>query len=642
MDFYMNMNGFFSQLLKSAWTRQSDSSRSCRTMGSATLLAAGTLVFATLSVAMAPTTAFGQDASLIQPYQQFAAAAARGDYENAVRYGQLALELAEQQYGRDNVKIVDSLEGLAMVLVEVGNYDEAIRHYTRVAQIKATTFGSDHPELVSTLDAMVDVRLLQTDYSAAEALLERILQIEKSVYGDSHEDVEITWNRLRDLYLTTNQPEEVARVDNALNALKFSTRDILLGGPDGQQSLETRRYSTADGFATVRVYYGTNRARTESSKAAQFYGVERGELDLGYLDVSIPATHKYGELETSSRWSIFTYGLGEDALKQKYVLLLNVQPLEGQNFYAHLSEHIGNSPSNDVFMFVHGYNSSFEDAARRTAQLAYDLDFDGTPMMYSWPSQGSTTAYTVDEATVRVGGRKMATFLADVVQKSGADRIHLIAHSMGNRALLEALEQVVAGQDKAEPEPVFGQIVFTAPDVDRDYFVEAMRTIRPIAEGVTLYASENDVALRTSAVLHGAPRAGLAGESMIMMPGVDTIDMSAVEADSLGHSYFAVNEGAIYDLFRLLWQGEPPGQRCGMREQSQDHTGFWLFNSEVCKGAEVLEAGLLVKRFGSGALERVRNRLSSLTEDSDADTETREEWLRILNRLERVLGGDSN
>ena len=83
-------------------------------------------------------------------------------------------------------------------------------------------------------------------------------------------------------------------------------------------------------------------------------------------------------------------------------------------------------------------------AARRVAQLAYDLDFDGTPMLYSWPSQASPTAYAVDEAAVGISGRRMADFLETVVAQSGAEHIHLIAHSMGNRALIEALQTYLA------------------------------------------------------------------------------------------------------------------------------------------------------------------------------------------------------
>ena len=41
-------------------------------------------------------------------------------------------------------------------------------------------------------------------------------------------------------------------------------------------------------------------------------------------------------------------------------------------------------------MFVHGFNVSFADAARRTAQIAYDLAFGG-PGALSWPYSATFT-----------------------------------------------------------------------------------------------------------------------------------------------------------------------------------------------------------------------------------------------------------
>ncbi len=38
---------------------------------------------------------------------------------------------------------------------------------------------------------------------------------------------------------------------------------------------------------------------------------------------------------------------------------------------------------------MHGYNTSFDNALYRTAQIAYDLDFDGATFLYSWPSGGA-------------------------------------------------------------------------------------------------------------------------------------------------------------------------------------------------------------------------------------------------------------
>jgi len=82
---------------------------------------------------------------------------------------------------------------------------------------------------------------------------------------------------------------------------------------------------------------------------------------------------------------------------------------------------------------------------------------------------------------------------------------------MGNRALIEAMQTYLAKRAPNERQHIFGQIVFTAPDVDRDYFIDAIDSLRGTAERVTLYASDNDHALHYSQFVHGAPRAGTAG-----------------------------------------------------------------------------------------------------------------------------------
>jgi pimeloyl-ACP methyl ester carboxylesterase len=314
-------------------------------------------------------------------------------------------------------------------------------------------------------------------------------------------------------------------------------------------------------------------------------------------------------------------------------MLDQITPLAKDDFARALRQQVKESPSKDLFIFVHGFNNTFEDAARRAAQMVYDLDFDGTPILYSWPSQGSATAYAVDEAAVGISGRKMADFLETVVAQSGAERIHLLAHSMGNRALIEALQTYLAKRAPEKRQHIFGQIVFTAPDVDRDYFTDAIDSLRGAAERVTLYASVNDYALRTSQYVHGAPRAGTAGDVIIRLPGLDTIDMSAVPADALGHSYFAANSGAIYDIFRILWRGDPPQQRCGMSDRKGSGTlTVWWFNADACKGDDLLEAGVMLKRFGDLARARVEANISTLTDPSQI-----KEWKLILKRLDGLL-----
>ena len=589
-----------------------------------------------LAIAFLVSGASAQTLDLLQPYQRYMSAMTSRDYVAATRYGQQVLEIVVATHGAGSLEIVDSLERLGEVLALADQLTDATTRYEQALTIKERELGPLHPELIPTLEALADIAVRREKFAEAESLLMRIVEIERLLYGPQSENVIVTLNELRNLYERQNKVEDIAKVDVEIEAATFVARGF---DPD-PSGIDGRRYEAQDDYSTVRIFYGTNRARTGETKPAEFYGPQRGELEVGHVDVTIPKSHKYAELESESRWSVYSYFLGTEARKRHYVLLVNVAPLDQFEFQTQLRDHVRESPSNDILLLVHGYNSSFEDAARRVAQLAYDIDFDGTPMMYSWPSQASPAAYTVDEAVVRLSGRKMSRFIEDVVETSGAERIHLIAHSMGNRALIEALQAYIARGGRADSEQIFDQILLAAPDVDRDYFTEVIGDISKIAKRVTLYASDNDVALDTSKVVHGAPRAGQAGDAIIALPGLDTIDMSAVEADILGHAYFAANGGAIHDLFRLMWRGDPPPQRCGMDQAGVDQSLSWTFVPDNCSGTDLLQASVIIKRFGSSAMELVRSRIEGLT-DPDAEA-SREEWQQILQKIEALLADESD
>jgi hypothetical protein len=107
-----------------------------------------------------------------------------------------------------------------------------------------------------------------------------------------------------------------------------------------------------------------------------------------------------------------------------------------------------------------------------------------------------------------------------------------------------------------------------------------------------------------------------------------------VPADALGHSYFAANSGALYDIFRLLWRGDPPRQRCGMSERTGSGAPdiWFLFNADMCKGDDMLEAGVMIKRFGDLAHAQVVATIQTLSDPSQI-----QEWSLILKRLDGLL-----
>jgi esterase/lipase superfamily enzyme len=573
----------------------------------------------------APSLVIGQTADLVRSYKDFESAKSAHKVSEALKYGNEAVRLTEMS--GDKEQLGDLLRSLGDYAAEEHMDAEAIGFYERALALEQDRLGAMNPELIPLLTDMANVQLKDQHYPPATKLLNQILDIERAAYGDQHPNVLATLGKLREVYRAANDTEGLARVETLLRPPVASTRD--LPGP----GLKNRRYQQNNGFATVRVFYGTNRAATGSQKAAEFYGGARGELNFGYLDVTIPQTHVEADLETQPRWVEYTLATNLAELRTHYVLLDKVVQLPKDEFVRQLRAQVSAAPSKDVFIFVHGFNNTFEDAARRVAQLAYDLDFDGTPMLYSWPSQGSTTAYSVDEASVQVSGRRMADFLDTVVAQSGAQHIHLIAHSMGNRALIEAMQTFLAKRAPENRQHIFGQVVFTAPDVDRDYFMDAVGDLNAASLRTTLYASDTDYAIRSSQFFHGAPRAGTAGDVIVKLAGLDSIDMSAVPADSLGHSYFAANAGALYDMFRLLWRGDPPPKRCGMTSPKAGiDSSVWLFDAQHCKGDDILEAGVMLKRFGDLARSHVLANISEITDPSQ-----KQQWSLILQRLDGLL-----
>lgn len=324
-------------------------------------------------------------------------------------------------------------------------------------------------------------------------------------------------------------------------------------------------------YAVVRTFFATDRNRTGETKPAEMFGTDRAALSYGICDVSIPRDHRMGELERPSIWRL---EFREDPAK--HVVVLHTAILAADQFFADVATRVRQSPRNNAFLFVHGYNVTFEDAARRTAQISYDLGFAGAPVFYSWPSQGTTPAYTIDEQNIEWAQANLKGFLDDFFARSEAQDIYLVAHSMGNRALTRAVASLLA--DKPAYRSRLTEVILTAPDIDADVF---KRDIAPAlaATGrpITLYASSEDLALIASKKVHGYPRAGDAGHGIVVAPGIETIDATVVDTSFLGHSYFAETKSVLSDMFYLIRNGQRANQRYGLRSVEAQAGRYWEF-----------------------------------------------------------------
>lgn len=321
------------------------------------------------------------------------------------------------------------------------------------------------------------------------------------------------------------------------------------------------------------VHYATDRAPDHAITDSKIYYTGKrnalNALSYGRCLVSIPLgdRHSIGHIERPS-WLKLQFSENPEI----HMTLLELATFEPDAFYKEVDAFLSNADDDSVLVFVHGYNVSFQEAILRTAQVAYDLDFGGLAVSYSWPSTGTVKGYLTDANNARWSQPHFKDFINDLRARTGINKMHIIAHSMGSRVLAGALEDV-AGDLVSE------QVIFAAPDIDADVFKELTGGFHHKVRRITLYASSNDEALRLSRKLQGGyARAGEVASGVHVYPNVDSIDATHVNTGLLKHSYFSDNRSIVSDIYHLIRQDMPPDKRFGMSERKNDRGHkYWEF-----------------------------------------------------------------
>lgn len=321
--------------------------------------------------------------------------------------------------------------------------------------------------------------------------------------------------------------------------------------------------------AIYPVWFGTNR---KPAPGGGYTGERDGAISRGRVEVKVPAAHRFGEAGNAFWQRLLRFELRDDRLRVQRV---TVQ--DSETFFGDLREAMGFATQSgqepSALFFLHGFNVTFEDAAIRAAQIGFDLKVPGATAFFSWPSRGSVTAYSADEASIEASEGAITDFLVEFAAQCGAAKVHIIAHSMGNRGLLRALQRI-ASNAETRGKVKFGQIFLAAPDVDRDLFLDLAHLYSEHAQRATLYSSDADLAVHASSKLHAAPRAGYFTPHTVAA-GIDTVAVPNFDIDLLGHSYFAQAEALLHDIYDLIRHNEPPGQRQRIEAATGEGQAFW-------------------------------------------------------------------
>ncbi len=389
-----------------------------------------------------------------------------------------------------------------------------------------------------------------------------------------------------------------------------------------------------DTFQSVRVLFAATREDSGSEDPTKAFGLNRGGASpkYGAVIVTVPKDRQIGSIP---RPQFYDFRGPRDGV---HVVLKYVDRFEDAPGYqavlaSQMSDEEMAGRSKDAFIFVHGHATDFAGAARRTAQLAVDLDLRSGGIFYAWPASHQAFDYQRSQNNVEYA----VPGLVDLIKATApeVDQLHLIAHSMGNRVLLGALDELQ--REEALAATPLDQIIWASPDVDADVFARRLSALGTIARGMTLYGSTGDRALKLSKWLGGSyPRAGQTPPPTAVARSLNSVDTSAlaqVDSDLINHGDYA--DGAMLDMRAVIWLSLSPEDRCQLEQVTNDGAPYWRLSPQTdgCSDEAFRRAVSARRLYGENAISTVEAMISELSASEPEEAAAWRDALRILQQI---------
>lgn len=335
-----------------------------------------------------------------------------------------------------------------------------------------------------------------------------------------------------------------------------------VGLSTGSRTAETR---------AVELYYATCRKLEKTSDGSLIYGNARGNsLSFGLTYVSIPPTHKKGEIERP-----FVWFLAENPSKH-FTITRVVQEKTQEFVLAALSARLAGANRHSVLVYVHGHTNTFEDAAFRAAQLKYDLNFPGQVLFFSWPTPNNVVRYLETDTNVEWSAPLLASTLELLAARKEVQEIILLTHSAG--ADLSA-KSIANSKKAARFKGKLRELVLASPDIDRDVFIRDISpALSSMTRRVTIYGNRSDRALRLSSLFRGTERLGnslISAAPNSKVNKADLIDTSGATRDFLGHTDYAESPSVLKDLALLVDEALPAEARPSLVRLPYPNARVW-------------------------------------------------------------------
>ena len=349
---------------------------------------------------------------------------------------------------------------------------------------------------------------------------------------------------------------------------------------------------------TVDVLYATDRQPVPRDDGTLAYGSGRSfSLAVGSCVVEIGQDIAWDTLVQQSRQAERSQALPLRirALTEQVRLLATPMPFvlhnglptvapAVQEAYEHAAEQVRQdirqrltlTSRKAAYVYIHGYNNTFEDGVLVIAELWHFLGRQGVPILYTWPagSGGGLRGYTHDRESGEFTIFHLKQFVRLLAATPELEELHLIAHSRGTDVLTSALRELyiethAAGKDFRTVYRI-KNVVLAAADLDLEVVSQrlAAEYVGLGTERTTVYVSDVDRAIGFANLLFMSLRRigqlrpeDLTDEQRQHLERVARTQLidARVPTGFLGHAYFYRHPAVSADLVLVLRDQLEPG-----------------------------------------------------------------------------------
>ena len=311
--------------------------------------------------------------------------------------------------------------------------------------------------------------------------------------------------------------------------------------------------ATAPDASVVSMLVATTRA--ETGEVGEPYSGERGSaVDVNEVEVSIPPdrNRRIGEVQWPKK-------LPPDP--ERDFATVSARKIDGigdaRKWLAKHQNHSGR-----LLLFVHGFNTRYENSVYRFAQIIHDSGTDSAPILFTWPSRGSVFAYGYDKESTNYSRTALEAILTAAAEEKSVREVTILAHSMGTWLTVESLRQMAIRNGRIAPK--ITDVILASPDLDVDVFRQQLVDMGPNRPKFTIFVSRDDRALQVSRRISGnVSRLGQIDiddpvvRAQLEAEGITVLDLSKLRGgDRLNHSKFADSPEMVQLLDKRLISGQ--------------------------------------------------------------------------------------